>query len=48
MSKPIDWDIIAPPRPRLEELPQWAQDALAAEAQESDDDYLRRLYREQN
>ena len=46
--KPIDWDVIAPPRPRLEDLPPETQAALAAQAKESDADYIRRLYREQN
>lgn len=46
--KPIDWDIIAPPRPRYEDLSPGARAILEAEAKESDEDYLRRLYREQN
>lgn len=46
--KPIDWDVIAPPRPPFESLPQGVQRALTEQAQESDDDYIRRAYREQN
>lgn len=46
--KPIDWDIIAPPRPAYEDLSPGTRAALEAQAKESDDDYLRRLHREQN
>lgn len=44
--RPIDWDLIAPPRPVISEA------ALRAEeerhANESNDQYLRRLWQEQS
>ncbi len=46
--KTIDWDIIAPPRPAYEDLSPGTRAALEAEAKETTEEYIRRLYREQN